>query len=254
MAPSSARSSVAALGALHRRVLYVAGAGAAGALLVLPLLYAAPGAAGPRGLLPTLIAVYLARKGMQAYRTQRRVQQLRLEARFLAQPFEAGPFRDALTQRGHLWDSSFTLHGLQCARRQPMPRLLSGEEKKRRVRRCCARAFRTLRPGRLAAFDVLPAAVLLVLLAGAAGALDGGPLTLQLGLLALPHLLLVEAALLALRRRLRCAHDGLLDALTAWALSDDVETAFCERSAYNHALLYHAHPHFGAVSDVKRNA
>ena len=252
MPPSSARTSAAVLGALHRRVLYAAGASAGAVLLVLLLLLTTPGLAGLRGLLIALAAVYLARKGAQAYRAQRRIQRLRLETRFLEQSFEARPFRAALTQRGHLWSRSCTLRGLQRARRQSVPRLLSEDEKKRRVRRHYERAFRPLRPGRLAIFDVLPAAALLVLLAGEAGALDRGVWPLQLGLLALPLLLLlVESALLVLRRRLRHAHDLLLDALAAWTLSDDVETAFRdEHSAYEHALLYYAHPHFGAVSDI----
>ncbi len=245
---SDASSVCAALDALRAAERRVGGwqAGAAGAALGLlfPLVLASGGWALAGALL--VWGAYFGRKAYGAAHTLRATRQIRLERRFVQQPFGREALRRCLRQEDHLWSSSLVLGGLRRLDAYPLGQALPASARVAGTQQRFRQALRPLQPP---AWGLDAGAALLL----AATAVGLGAARSALGAGALVALLVAEGMAAALREPLRRQWRRLVRALGAWARAAGGAAAPPPR-AYHHTLLYYARPWFGPSEETERAA
>lgn len=222
---------------------------------LLPALATVPRLPGVRALALGVAFAYGLRRALALLRAHGAVRQLMLEEQFARFAHDPVQLRRCLQRTEHLWQHSLLLKAIHALLDHPPSLLLTPDERRRRIQRRFARAFR-----RFAPLDARIDAGLVLALTGALVtpwrlALDPSALLFQAGAVSFLLLLAAAPATLAYYGRLSDRLVALTDALAGWVVGDNLFASLHPRAprGYAHTLLYRATPWFSAPPRAPRS-
>lgn len=200
---------------------------------------------GHRWLVGGAIALYAGRKIAQFVRTDRALKQIRLEERFFRQQMDGATLLRCIRRSEHLWDDSVTLRALRGMAARPLPRILSEEEKTRRLAQNFHAHMRPLAPPLIRMSGLLPVIGLIWLLTDTPA---GDPRAwFSLSIAGLLILIVLEVLQFRTARALKQLFGRFERGLGRWAIPHLERLEPGRPTAqYRHDLLYRDDPVYSA--------